>query len=406
MNYLKKKNEIISYIYQLRVLTYYEIYDYLFKPYGLSDSYCHKIIKEMVSEKLLEKNGLRKNESYYFVTLAGLKLIKENGLIHIGSDSPSSAPDLLPAHKVKIHEVLVNHQTSLNHFVLEYASKTDSKFSYYDEKFVSQVFPGARPDGLIREGQRLLFLEMDMNTEDKRALNRKWENYRTLIGSESFFNIRYPSLIVFILGGNISDRSNRKSFLRKQILENIGDHISPKKNVIIGTEKELLQTLINKDNSTLINHFTSLGYNIFKGSNDQGSLSGYEFDLYINKTDENNKIVNLNGKYDEFLVDDMTDGNLYTYKKLSNYESILSKFMFMHKRMLKYIILVNSEAEAYRLALDAGNFSNFVYYSTPSRLSAHPLHTALFQVDRLGNSWHFEGPDLRIRADEENLSTF
>ena len=100
----------------------------------------------------------------------------------------------------------------------------------------------------------------------------------------------------------------------------------------------------------------------------------------------------------------MTDGNLYSYRKITNYDSILSKFKFIHKRNLKYIIIAESEKEAYRTALDTENFNNFVYYSTPSRISALPLHEALFQVDRFGEKWHFSGPDLRIRVDEEKVA--
>lgn len=402
MKYIDKKTEIISYIYQLRVLSYSEIYDYFFKSKGLAEGYCNKIVKEMVYNKLLEKFGKRKTNSYYFITNNALKMIKENGLKLIGSDKSSTA-SLIPAHRIKIDENLINHQLNLNHFVLEYEAKSEIPFNYYDEKFVSQVFPGARPDGLIREGNRVLFLEMDMNTEDKRALNKKWENYRQLFMSESFYNMKENALIVFIQGGNMSNKSKRSSFLRKQIDNNLGDFIGPKLNAVIDSEEKLLAHLFTKNHKDTISRFIAMGYNVYKGSTNQESLSGCEFTLYINRTDEKGKIIDRQGVYDEFLVDDMTDGNLYSFRKISNYDSILSKFKFIHKRNLKYIVISESESEAYRTTLDTGNFNFYVYYTTPSRLSSLPLHEALFQVDSFGEKWHFSGPDLRIRVDEEKV---
>lgn len=402
MKYIDKKTEIISYIYQLRVLSYSEIYDYFFKSKGLAEGYCNKIVKEMVNNKLLEKFGKRKTNSYYFITNNALKMIKENGLKLIGSDKSSTA-SLIPAHRIKIDENLINHQLNLNHFVLEYEARSEIPFNYYDEKFVSQVFPGARPDGLIREGNRVLFLEMDMNTEDKRALNKKWENYRKLFMSESFYNMKENALIVFIQGGNMSNKSKRSSFLRKQIDNNLGDFIGPKLNAVIDSEEKLLAHLFTKDHKDTISRFTAMGYNVYKGSTNQESLSGCEFTLYINRTDDKGKIIDRQGVYDEFLVDDITDGNLYSFRKISNYDSILSKFKFIHKRNLKYIVISESESEAYRTALDTGNFNFYVYYTTPSRLSSLPLHEALFQIDSFGEKWHFSGPDLRIRVDEEKV---
>ena len=401
MKYLEKKHEIISYIYQLRVLSYYEIFEKFFEPYNLSDHYCRRIIGEMVTDNFLEKRGFRKNDSYYFVTTKGINIIKERGVKLVGSSDTDSDPYLLPANKLKINDNLLKHQTSLNHFVLEYEKQKD--FEYYDEKYVSKVFPGARPDGLIKEDGRILFLEMDMNTERKNALNKKWENYRKLFRSDSFYNIEEDVVIVFILGGELVKAEKRKSFLRKQIELYIGDYIGPKINVLIDTEENLLNILKDNNKALITNALSKLGYSIYLGSVKDNSFYNYEFNYYIKTSDKNNLITTYDDVTDEYTVDDMTDGNQYTFKKILNYGSIQSKFDFIHHRDLKYIVVVNSDTEAFNVAKDSECFNNFIYYTTIQRLNTRPLYEALFQFNSNGEKWHFDGPNLKIKIKEDNI---
>lgn len=64
-------------------------------------------------------------------------------------------------------EKIVNHQLSLNEFVLRFRDNYSFPFSYYDEKYVSQIFSDMRPDGLLKINDNYYFLEMDMCSERK-----------------------------------------------------------------------------------------------------------------------------------------------------------------------------------------------------------------------------------------------
>ena len=103
---------------------------------------CNSTFCEMADDGSYLKIDTNPKDIADYESTVALKMIKENGLKLIGSDNSSTA-SLIPAHRIKIDENLINHQLNLNHFVLEYEARSEIPFNYYDEKFVSQVFPGA-----------------------------------------------------------------------------------------------------------------------------------------------------------------------------------------------------------------------------------------------------------------------
>ena len=66
-----------------------------------------------------------------------------------------------------LEKKIISHQLSLNNFALSFRHNYPSDFTYYDEKFVSQIFSDIRPDGIIKLGNNYFFLEMDMCSERK-----------------------------------------------------------------------------------------------------------------------------------------------------------------------------------------------------------------------------------------------
>ena len=399
MKYLDVKLKILSYIYQLRTLSYDEIFNFFFINNDLKESYCTKILKEMISEGLLEKIGFRKPETYYYITKAGISLIVKNGIVCVGSGSTEWLPvTLYPSH-LKLKDNHISHQLELNHFVLNY--ERNHTFDYFDEKYLSNdiedIFPSytfshARPDGVIVEGDTVIFLEMDMNTERKQSLGIKWKHYREFLLSEGFYNLDKNIKVYFILGGQVKRDSKRSKYLAKQITDNLSDHISNRLNFYIGTENELL-SLINY-REKIEKRLRALGYNILKDLKNTEAFNGFAFDFYINKVSVNGKVISENGYTEEFVVDDMTDMNIYSLVKVLNIASILSSFKFKYNRELKYIIVVKDEYTAYNITSETGIFNRNIYFTTMDRLSSHPLNSALFQINKEKDIWHFSEKDL------------
>ena len=75
----KKEHQILSYIYQLRTLSFHQIFHYLFLPDGCSESYCSKLLKTLVSTGLITKQGFYKTDCYYFITTKGISCLKTMG---------------------------------------------------------------------------------------------------------------------------------------------------------------------------------------------------------------------------------------------------------------------------------------------------------------------------------------
>ena len=401
LRFLEKKIEVLSYIYQLRSLTYTDIYDFIFKRDELSEKYCHKIIREMVLEEVLEKVGYYKEKSYFFITAKGIRELKKCGYYSIGTNSKIALSETLSPKDLKMSPTKIDHQHSLNHFVLKY-SKTHS-FDYYDEKYVSRVISGCLPDGVIKEVSRILFLEMDMNTEREKALGKKWKNYRRFLDSQEYYDMEYPITVLFILGNGVDNSSKRATKLRKQIHEYLYDRISNNFNILIGTEEYLLNKIDNKDTTYIKETLLKQGYTVNKGVVSDDSLSGFSFDYYINMLSPESKLVTKGGYTEEYLIDDMTDCNIYSYCKLNSIDSLISKFKFNHNREIKYVAVMDSEEEAYRIFSEIDSPNPNIYFSTPSRLKNSSFHSALFQMSKDKRKWHFSEESLGVLIEEGKI---
>lgn len=404
MRIMKKKLEILSYLYQLRTLSYKEIYNFLFQRENLADSYCHRLIRELISDKLIEKLGYHKTDMYFFITNAGIKELKTNGIFIIGQSDLSTLPIYYTAKKLKIKDHNINHQLSLNHFVLTYG--THQTFDYFDEKYISLLFSGCRPDGIIKEPGRLLFLEMDMNTERKRALEEKWKHYRIFLDSEEYFNLNTPIKVLFILGGGIDYGSRRATLLRDQIYTFLFDQLSENFNMIIGTEDTIINGLRYDNRESIRISLAKQGYNIKKGRIKDDSLSGFNFDFYINKNTSEGTILFKGGFSEEFLIDDVTDCNMYSYSKLRSADSFISKFSHTYGRDIKYIAVMDSEETAFNIFREIEYPNLNIYFSTPKRIRHLPLHNAIFQMSRDGRIWHFSEDSLGIPIEEKRMNWF
>ncbi len=384
---------ILSYLYQLRALSYQEIKEFIFDD--ITEEYLYKILKNLIKDEYIEKIGWYKEEAYYQLLQKGVRYLDSYGIIGVGNNVSTAIPLLLPANKIKLNSRNINHQLELNHFVLRRAK--EKTFEYYDEKYISTIIKGARPDGVIVD-DKLLFLEMDMNTEREKALNEKWQHYRNFLTSDSFYNIDKDILGLFILGGEIKDSSKRKSYLNEQILKMLPDMLSKRFNFIIGTEERLFSILNSNTKTAIAEAFKNKGYQLNKGEVSNGAFSNFAFDLYINKLSPEGSIQLKDGEVEEYVIDDLTDENLYSLHKIQAIATIESGFRYKYKRHIKYIAIVEDEDTAFRICKELGVFNDNIYFTTLSRLRSSSLYPALFQFNENGQGWSFSENSLKVKT--------
>ena len=395
-NYFDKKHEILSKIYNLRVLSFNQINTYIFNE---SKRYCQKIVSELINDGLIEKHGYPLNNSHYFLTRKGLTFLKKNKIIMIGGGLWLDIDRLKTPSQLKIDTL--NHQLELNDFILEFEKRySDREIKYYSEFTMFYYFSDIiRPDSIIETSDTIYFLEMDMNTERKSRLIQKWENYRQYVTSSKFRDYKKDVKILFILGTKIQNSQAREDNLKRYIIENLQDVLQPKFNAYIDTQENLFKH-IEKEELTRSNVKTSFqwkGFKVEKGKFTRQNISDYVFSFYIFKTDTKGNIASDMNTLMEFVVDDYRDGNLFTIKNIIEYPSFASSFKSLRKRDIKYLVIVKDIREALALCQITGVFSAGIYFVTSDDLkSSSPLTDILYTVGSDNNIYKVSKDDIRI----------
>lgn len=395
---IKKEHIILSKVYQLRVMTYPQIFTYIVKD--STENYCSKLVKNLVSNNYLEKTGTRKTNFKYYITNKGISYLRDNGIYTIGSSELQTYSKFLTAEQIRISDKVSNHQLALNDFVLSYEQTSPSDFIYYDEKYVSNIFNNIRPDGLIKTDDAYYFLELDMNTERKNRLIQKWESYRLFFRSYDADKFGENIKVLFIIEGNTKVQEKRSNELSKYIYDNLYTYISDKINFYIGSKQELFDNAIYHTDEDIVAFFTSYGFLnkklYFK------NMGNIQYDSYIYKTNSEKKIMSLNGDAMDFLVDNYMDKNSYVYLKYVTFDTFNAYFSSKFKRDIKYIIIVSEETVAFNLIKSSDVNNANVYFTTKERLSCNDFFAALFKIDTFGNLYHFKD-DLKNQIQEKNL---
>lgn len=399
-----KIHYILSFLYQLRTMSYTQIATYLLRQ--SSTSYCNKLIKSMVADKLIEKQGFYLADSYYFITTHGISKLKKFGILPIcQSDNEPFYPDkFLTASKIKMDEKIVNHQLSLNEFVLRFRDNYSFPFSYYDEKYVSQIFSDMRPDGLLKINDNYYFLEMDMCSERKNSLIEKWQNYRSFLRSQDSYKVNGTIKVLFILGGKNNAFSSRTKNLTHYIMDNLWDLINRKSDFYIGSF-EVLYPLIVSPNFH-VDILKKYGFQINRGQFSDPGLSDYDFDYYICKTNDSGQIMVDNGVPVEFVVDDYTSESLFVLKKIHTFPSFAAVFQNLSARDIKYLLLVNSVDDAYRLIKNNEIPLDGIYFTTKKRLCDDSFYSAVFSIHKDGSVYHFADGNFLYPVKESTFSVF
>lgn len=405
MHLSKIRHIVLSKIYALRVMSYNQIYEFVFKENNQKQSTCEEIVKKMVAEGLLEKIGTPKTTAKYFIAKAGIKALKEHGIIPIGKTEAMFPEHFHTASKIKIKEVYCNHQLALNQFVLEFERIYKGRdMEYLDELYMASAFTNIRPDGLLRLDNTYYFLEMDMNTERKQRLNSKWENYRQFVLSREYDEISQNIKVLFILGGNVGSRSARVYNLRSYIMQNISHLLSKKFDVIVNTKNNLFSYIHKQDteSSQVKEYFENAGYMVSQKNFTDASLLGYTFDHYA-LVSENNAVKMQDGIALEFLIDDFSVGSMYVMQKINMHYQYNDKFLHDKKRDIKYIVVVDSMYDALKIEQILEMTNENIYYTTIERLKRVPFHEALFKISN-GESYHFTKDSLKVPIYEGKIT--
>lgn len=382
MNLTIREHKILSKIYQLRCMSYTGILKYIFGD--STNGYCRKLIQKLVSGGYLIQKGTNKQNFYYFITNKGISYLNRNGIYYIGDKSgePLNMTTVLSAEQIKMSDNVVSHQLSLNEFVLDIES-LGYEFTYYDEKYTSTLFTFIRPDGIIKTNTTFYFLEMDMNTERKKRLMKKWESYRMFFHSQDIYKFGLPIKVLFILGGSYTEKTGRRTDLTHYIYDNLYSDISERNNFYIGTKEELFNRVTFRDKPDLKPYFNSLKFNFKKV--DFSDIYGKTYDGYAYMINEDKKIMTYNGKNMEFVVDSYTDNNLYVFSKYKSFDAFSAAFHLKFKRDIKYLIVVNNREKAFRLWSDAGINSGDIWFTTLEKMSEGNLGNMFFRFDMEGN---------------------
>ena len=342
----EKQKQVLSCLYQLRVLTLEQIQE-AFYPTSTPKSCMVNI------HKSLEANGYVKREkkghtSYYTIADKGVDLLKKEGICFIGTEyRPMIQSDFLPVSKIVVKPRLFDHQCALNSFVLNFQkANIPVMWSYYDEKFSSSVSSTMRPDGILKVEDRYFFLEMDMDTEREKALISKWEHYREFLRG---FDKTMKISVLFLVDSKSSEKRIRE--LRD--------------SMYLG--------LYGKIGKTFDAYF-------FTPSQAATFLTNYCYDTILDP-EMDNRVRLLNRRFPEvkkkdcltFVTDEaiFLDGsflNLALIKRLSTFKSA--------DRPVVVLLATLDDIKAFR-RYDIDTFREGLYFSTLERIATLPFFKAL-----------------------------
>ncbi len=413
--------EALKSIYDFRCLTTKQIYKlhYMYSTKTpdkvVSDNYCKRKLGELVQLDVLTVKNHPEGD-VYFLTNQGINVIRDC------YNLPTNVFDYkrqvvergyYRAFELDISPRYISHQLSLNDFMINFKlEEHDVHYKYLDEKHISEL-GNIRPDGLLRLLDVDFFLEMDMATESKAQLYEKWDNYRRFLDSSEFQDIERKVVVLFIVE-NTSNPKARVDLVKHTLGARLMDKVDSDFEIYVGTSEELLGVLnrfilssdveIKNISSEISDTISTHGYSVGHGDGLKKIFNGVEYEFYIRKIDENNKIKVEKGKAQEFLVDNYYSEPFSVLKKIAFLN--INKVYFKERagREISYLIVAESIDKLYRdlKIMDLVVVDN-VYYTTLKRLKEKPFPEAIFQFDFLGNVHCFNNVGFKDRSFEFNI---
>lgn len=413
--------EALRSIYNYRCLTVEQLYQLHYmrslrdSSEIVSDAYCKKKVGDFLSGDIVQKVEHPQGD-VLFLTTKGVDIVKHHydlptNIYNYAKNAVRSG--YYRAAELKISPKYINHQLSLNQFMIDFTLRDmDVSWKYYDEKHMSN-FNDIRPDGLLNMLDTDYFIEMDMATESKKQLYEKWENYRRFLNSSEFHFAEKKIVVLFVIE-NTARPQARIDLVKHTLGARLMDKLDPDFEIYINTKDEILDFLEKRvrltrkekrrENDDILESLSHHEFSVVPGEELRDMFNGIEYDFYIRKTNEENRIIMENDKLQEFLVDSYRFSPFSVLKKITFLSVSNIYFKENLGRELSYIIVGESENLIYRdLNILDLIMMDKVYYTTPERLSSRPFHKALFQFDSLGNVYHFKNSGLDIRVYEKTV---
>jgi hypothetical protein len=409
----EREAEIMSYLYQLRVLTIEQIYQKWWKgnssnkPVGTLRT-CRDSIRRFMSRTnyiTMFKPPLASALCYVQLTPQGVKALRYFPISFIGTRKrPFLRSDIIPLSRLTLHPRLFSHQTALNQFVLDFEElDLPVSWTYYDEKFVSKILPGVRPDGILHVENTYYFLEMDMDTERDRALKTKWEHYRSFLNSPTFYRMAGEIRVLFIT--ECYSPQARANHVRTLAFDSLFDKFNGRFDMFFGAPDEM-SSIIKQyiyENELMelstIPYVSSLEQHGFvaKIRNDYGDMfADLSFAIYIKSL------------HNEFFVCDFRNMSSSVIHDIFDWAGTTLRIKQATNKRIPYLLVCESlEHSFYTLKnvgvdLDVDN----IFFTTTDRLKMLQFHKALARIDSIGNVYEFTDETLSDSVYRDNIKTY
>lgn len=403
-------NEALSAIYRFRCLTPKQVYE---RFYGNMYETYYDFIANKLADKWIPLGlvTLEKSQQQHvlFLTNAGIaqvidylalptEVVERGGKITKGYRT---------AAMLHLNEKLFNHQIHLNDFVFDLlnwleANHPNLPVHYEDEKHISH-YSFIRPDGLLRLLDVDIFLEMDMGTESKAQLEKKWEKYRQFLNSTRVEGLERGLIVFFICDGKVN-LANRKALVRKTLFEQISGLMTSEIDFYVGTKDELMtlfQTALLPD--WLTPHTRTLDWQPYL--QEQGltisrmtakselfeRIQHASYQYYVRDLNEQGQTRIVRGHYAEWFFDDYRQKPMSILSVLSFHESNNHQFKHHVQRRFKYVVLVEDEVELIQELYQYNLWGlQDVFFTTLKRLQQSPFAEALFSIAADGRVFSYE----------------
>lgn len=391
-------------LYQLRCLSIQQAYRLYYQSTVDFKTFVKKNLSELVQLELVKLNHYKENEFGITLENEGVQVVRQ--LLNLPpniftKDKRMVQRGYLRASDLRVLPRFMNHQIHLNEFILQFEARFQAKYSqyrykYFDEKHLTHYL-SIRPDGLLHLFDVDLFLEMDMGTETKKALEQKWRHYRQFITNEDF-KYQERRMIIFMFCEGTEDVQSRRELILKTSFEILGDYFSNQIDMYIGSTEELTHLLFEKliphwlqEDPSLPNWQRLLkakGFKLFRATQFNQYFKKGHYQLFAQLPLKNHQGDHL---LQEFFLDDWRAQRLAICTNIAFFYQNLKHLERAYPRPVNYLICTNDETQCQELLtiLQLLNEKN-VYFTTIERLKKYPLEQAIFCFDFEGNRYHFQ----------------
>lgn len=379
---------VLCALYLYRCLTLEQMRIYFYAKENSKLTYAEWHLKKLIDQAFVQEAVYGQQQKAYFLDTTGIIVAKR--LFEIESTVCVGAPNRCKDYDWKskdlhLHWTMLNHQITLNEFALQFsemATLLNVEYEYFDEKYnTNKMFFScrARPDAVIQLKNRTLYIEMDLNTENKACLMRKWDRYRILTNTKEMSDMMdtKPADIIFITQNAINPDVRRRNVIRS-IESNFLDCLSGKLNMHIGTQEEMLDYIFSAlavPNQERKSEQMDLLYKqkavILEPLPPIQMVPSYGYRVSINNT--------------ELLLDfyEIPDGSIWNKAAMSNKNEMLINCAL--GRRIPYVIVCSDFNRAILDFKKAGCFDmNSLYFVNRNALSDHTLLSSLQKIDSFG----------------------